>query len=446
MTERRGWLRQRLPLAGEPDPTSTPVPTGVGATLAGAPSVPPSGPPSAPEGRRPGSTGGSDGTAGSDGTGGTDGGAASEGAAEPDAPEAKDHPTDPADRVAPTADPSPGGRADGAAGDPAVAKRSRAQRRKEWRQEERARRYAARRSVRFPIFTRAVLLWMVVFALFGLAFGASGAFWWAHFNTQISEIREETRDIESRSTEALAQIEAERNAALTEIDQSLEPLAGFLSEARTIQLAQVFAPAVWFVATLDEEGRPAVGSAFAVSTTPDSSLMVTSFSTVKAASVNPAPEITLRNGSEEVVATLVNFDADRDLALLSVPRGDLAVIEWANDDQQAKALGSRVFPVSGFGGAGASLTSGIVIDQNGAGFLHDARIGLFMQGGPIVTSDGKVIGVASVDYRPLGFDPGEVHFSVSVNALCEKLLDCGGGARKKPDAEAPPQDPAEPPP
>ena len=63
------------------------------------------------------------------------------------------------------------------------------ERRSEWRRTEKARRYAARNSVRFPIFTRSVLLWMLIFALVGMAFGASGAFWWAHFNTQVSELR-----------------------------------------------------------------------------------------------------------------------------------------------------------------------------------------------------------------------------------------------------------------
>lgn len=385
MSPPRGWLRQQLPLAGAPD-DENPVPP-----------TPQPTPTSTPTPTRPGG----------DGPG-----------------------TDPPTR---------------SRGDVATKPLTRRQRRKQWRDEERARRFAARHSVRFPIFTRAVLLWMLVFALVGAAFGASGAFWWAHFNTQIAEIREDTRDIETRSAEALAQIEAQRNEAITQINASLEPLAGFLSEARTVQLAEVFAPAVWFVATLDEEGRPSVGSAFAVSSTPEQTLMVTSFSTVRAASVNPAPEIRLRNGAEDVVATLINFDADRDVALLSMARGDVPVIEWANDEQQARALGTRVFPVSGFGGAGASLTSGLVIDQNGAGFLHDARIGLFMQGGPIVTSDGKVIGVASVDYKPLGFDPGEVHFSIQINSLCEKLIACGGGKDGELKEGEFPIDPATPP-
>ncbi len=107
----------------------------------------------------------------------------------------------------------PAGRADrpvrpDAVGPAAAAPgRSARQRRSEWRRAEKARRYAARNSVRFPIFTRSVLLWMLIFALVGLAFGASGAFWWAHFNTQVSQLRSDTQDFETRSQSASADIE-----------------------------------------------------------------------------------------------------------------------------------------------------------------------------------------------------------------------------------------------
>lgn len=317
------------------------------------------------------------------------------------------------------------------------ARPSRSQLRREWREADRARRYAARRSVRFPIFTRSVVMWVLLFALVGLAFGVSGAFWWAHFNTQVNELREDTKGFEQRSRDAQAEIDGLKNQAITQINEQLKPLAPFVAESRTIQLAQVFAPYVYFVATLDEEGRPAVGTAFAVATDDGSSLLVTSFETVKAASVSPAPDITLRKGEEEIPARLVNFDAERDLALLQVSKGQLPLMEWATDEVQAQALGQRVFPVGGFGGAGATLTSGIVIDQNAAGFLHTAPIGNAQQGGPIVTADGKVLGVASLTYRPFGFDPGETRYSVSINVTCERLLECGGGVRRKKDGPSP---------
>jgi len=326
--------------------------------------------------------------------------------------------------------------------------KSRRQKRKEWRQSEKARRYAARRSVRFPIFTRSVLLWVLLFAMVGMATGGSAAFFWAHFNTQINELREQTKDFDKRSQEAQGAIDAMRNQAISDINQQIKPIAPYIAESRTIQLAQLFSQYVWFVTTLDEEGRPSVGTAFPVTTDDTSTLMVTSLNTVRASSVTPAPEIelhkTLGTAQDSMKATVVNYDANRDLALLQVQRGGMPVLDWATDEQQSQALGLRMFPVSGFGGAGASLTSGVISDQNAAGFLHNATIGNQTQGGPIVTADAKVLGVASLKYFPLGFDPGETHFSVSINQLCLDLLECGGGSRRAKETKKPPA-PAKPP-
>lgn len=313
----------------------------------------------------------------------------------------------------------------------AAPRKSRSQRRREWRQSERARRYAARKSVRFPIFTRSVLLWMLLFAMVGVSFGGSGAFFWAHFNTQINELKEQSKDFDKRSQDAQGQIDAIRNQAIADINNQLKPIAPYLAEANTIKLAQFYAPYVWFVATLDENGKPSVGSAFAVATDTNTTLMITSFNTVKAASLNPAPEIKIRKNDQEVKAHLVDWDADRDLALIEVERGGMEILDWATDDEQSQSLGLRVFPVSGLGGPGASLTSGIIIDQSVAGFQHTAPIGTAMQGGPIVTATAHVIGVASLTYHPLGFDPGEIHYSVQINSACVVLLECGGGAHHK---------------
>lgn len=323
-----------------------------------------------------------------------------------------------------------------------VRRKSRRQKRKEWRQSEKARRYASRRSVRFPIFTRSVVLWLLLFAMMGAAFGGSGAFFWAHFNTQINELREQTKDFDKRSADAQGQIDTMRNQAITDINQQIKPIAPYIAESKTIQLATLFSPYVWLVRTQDENGNPSVGTAFPVTTDDTTTLMVTSLNTVKAASITPAPEIVLTkntvNGDDSVKATVVNYDANRDLALLSVPRGGMPVMDWAPDEQQAQALGLRVFPVSGFGGAGASLTSGVISNQSAEGLLHDARIGSATQGGPIVTSDAKVLAVASIAYRPLGFDPGEMHFAVSINQVCADLMVCGGGARAARETKKPP--------
>jgi S1-C subfamily serine protease len=323
----------------------------------------------------------------------------------------------------------PSGRVDGGAASP--ERRKRGQRRSEWRRAEKARRYAARYSVRFPVFTRSILLWLLLFALTGVAFGVSGAFWWANFNTQVSDLRNDTQDFEARSTDAQSEIEDARTQAVGEIETALAPLRGFLSETQMLQLGQQFSPAVQFVATLDEQGLPSVGTGFAVITDDRQTFYVTSYNTVKAATVAPGPEIMLRKGADEVKGELWNWDPDHDLALVRADIPNQQVLEWVDDAAAAKAVSTRIFPISGLGGAGSSLTTGTVIDQSSVGFQHDAPLGTAWQGGPIVDVEGKVLGVASLAYAPLGFPPGDqVHFAVSANELCRTLLSCGGGGRE----------------
>jgi S1-C subfamily serine protease len=302
-------------------------------------------------------------------------------------------------------------------------------RRSEWRRTEKARRYAARNSVRFPIFTRSVLLWMLIFALVGMAFGASGAFWWAHFNTQVSELRSDTQDFETRSQSASADIEQQKNDATAEINAALAPLKDFLTESQTIALSATFGPSVYQVATLDDQGRPSVGAAFSVITGDNESIMLTSYAVIRAATVNPGPPVTLNKGAEQVEATILNWDPANDLALLRMKKGNVPVLDWAPDDVVANLLGKRVFPVSGTGGAGATLTGGTLIDQSTAGFQHTAPLGFDFQGGPVVTGDGKVIGIASLAYLPLGYDNGQIHFSPPISAACARVLNCTGGNR-----------------
>lgn len=304
---------------------------------------------------------------------------------------------------------------------------SRRSRHQEWRRTEKARRAAARKSVRFPIFTRAVLLWMLIFALVGVAFGASGAFWWANFNSQVSDLKQDTDDFESRSLDAQNSIESARAESLKEIDAAIEPLKAFLSESQMLQMAQLFSPAVYTVATLDEAGLASVGTAFAVINDGGDTYFVTSYTTIKAATVAPGPAVTIRKGTEEISATVWNWDATRDLALIKAPKADVEVLDWVPAADQAGAVGTRVFPVSGLGGAGAALTNGMIIDQSASGLQHDAPLGAAFQGAPIVNVDGKVVGVASLTYAPLGFDAGpQIHFAVPVEDICQRLISCGG--------------------
>ena len=284
--------------------------------------------------------------------------------------------------------------------------------------------------MRFPIFTRSILLWMILFALTGMSAGGTAAVFWTHFNTQIAQLREETQDFDKRSEAAEARIEALRNTAVAEIDNRMKELAPALAEPRTVQAGKLLSPYVWFVSTLDENGVASVGSAFPVATDPRSTWLLTSFNVVKAGTVRPAPPIKLRKDPEEVDAELVSWDAANDMALIRMDRGSQPILEWAPEDVQAKLVGNRLYVVTGFGGAGATLNSAMTIDQNSKGLLHDGRIGTAAQGGPIVTTDGKVAALASLVYQPLGFDPGELHYAASIRRACDVLLTCTMEARR----------------
>jgi S1-C subfamily serine protease len=317
----------------------------------------------------------------------------------------------------------------GATGEVAAADGgSRRQRRSEWRRTERARRYAARNSVRFPIFTRSVLLWLLIFALTGLAFGASGAFWWANFNSQVSQLRSDTQDFEARSSSAASSIDAQRKKALAQIAAAAAPLSGIEAQTQVPQLAASFSPSVYVVSTLDNTGKPSVGTAFAVQSGNGTSLMLTSYTTVAAAAVAPGPAITLTKGSAQLTATLISWDPAHDLALLQIPKDGIPVLGWASDAAQSKLLGSVVFAISGTGGSGAALSPGTVIDQSTAGFRSTVALGTDFQGAPVINVDGKVVGVASLTYNPLGYDAGAVRWSTAISTACDHVLTCGGAA------------------
>ena len=87
-------------------------------------------------------------------------------------------------------------------------------------------------------------------------------------------------------------------------------------------------------------------------------------------------------------------------------------------------LGERVFSISGLGGTGTAITQGFVSDISASGIMHDAAGGQGFQGGPLINSDGKVLGVASRTYAPLGYASDGVWFAIPSRTACDKVLKC----------------------
>jgi len=285
---------------------------------------------------------------------------------------------------------------------------------------------------RYRVLPRSLLGISAMLVAFAVGAGASGAVLYAYYDWRLSQNEDRVgalaTNLEDRLTEAHDAIDGASAQAVDEIRTEVEPLRAYLDDVGTLaELTPQVAPSVWFVGTLDDEGRASVGSAVVVASEGDRSLLLTSYDTVRAATTEPAPEVTVRHGEETAQAEVYNWDPAHDLALLTIERGGLPALEWVPEDEQAGVVGSRVYAVSGMGGAGATLSPGVVLDQSADGFQHTAAIGQAWQGGPIVTGGGRVLGVASTEYRPLGFDSGDVHFAVPVQVACERVLACGDG-------------------
>jgi S1-C subfamily serine protease len=219
--------------------------------------------------------------------------------------------------------------------------------------------------------------------------------------------------------------------AKAEIQQELEPLRKLRAEGETLDvLVKKVAPALFFVSTLDEAGQPSVGSAFSVASDADQTLLLTSFNTVRAATRQPGPPVRVRQGDQELDATVWTWHEERDLALLTVAKGSLPTLAFA--PERPVKTGERVLALSGLGAAGGAVTQGFVADVSAAGIQHDAAVGPAFQGGPLVDADGRVLGVASRAYAPLNFVSDGVYFAPLIRSACERVLKCPSGTPSGP--------------
>jgi S1-C subfamily serine protease len=270
-------------------------------------------------------------------------------------------------------------------------------------------------------------------ALFCMSIGAafSGAVLYAYYEYRLGNLKDQVvaRDAQFGQgvEDALDKIKDERDNAVSQVDGQLDELQRFAASGETLSsLLDKVQASVYFVSTLDDAGAPAVGSAFVVFSDSEQSFLLTSFATVGSSASAPAPAITLRKGDEQLPAKLVSWDPPNDLALVSVQKPSLPAIPWAGTDAPVR-IGDRVFVVSGLGTAGGSISQGFVAGVSAEGIQHDSPVGAQFQGGPLVDSDGNVLGVASRSYSPLGFNPQAVFFGVPIRSSCSQVIRCPDG-------------------
>ena len=285
---------------------------------------------------------------------------------------------------------------------------------------------ASWRDVPDRLMPRTVLGLSALILAFAIGAAFSGVVFYSYYEFRKDKSDEFVQNFDEQFQNAIGQIRSEREQAKAQIQEELEPLEKTRVEGAALQeLAKKVEPSVWFVRTLDEAGGPSVGSAFVVASDSEQTLMITSFTTVRAATRRPGPAVVLRKGDQEMRGELFTWHEERDLALLIVDRGDMPKLNFAPQDPPLRA-GDRIFAVSGLGGANASVSLGFVADVSGTAIQHDAAIGQAFQGGPMINSDGELLGVASRAYAPLGFVSDDVWFAPPIRTACERVLRCPG--------------------
>jgi S1-C subfamily serine protease len=299
------------------------------------------------------------------------------------------------------------------------------------RAEKKAQRAALAPRWRERLVPKTVIGMSAIILAFAIGSASSGVAFYAYYQHRLDQKQQFDKDFAAsfgqQFDNAQKTIAADGNNARAQIQQELEPLKRLAATGDTLtNLLKAAAPSTFFVQTQDEAGAASVGSAFVVASDAQQSYLLTDYTTVRAATRVPGPQVQVRQGDQTIKATLWTWQEDKDLALLIIPKGGLPKLDFAPSSPPLR-LGERVFALSGLGGSGGAITQGFVADVSAAGVMHDAAIGQGFQGGPLLNSAGKVVGVSSRSYAPLGYATEGVTFAVPGKAACEKVLRCPGG-------------------
>jgi S1-C subfamily serine protease len=293
-------------------------------------------------------------------------------------------------------------------------------------------RKAERRGLRYRVLPRTLLGITAFILAFAIGAGLSGVVLYSYYqyrldqtNTRVDTVvngyKKQFANAEGDLAQAAAQAKSQIQAQLAPI----ESLAG--DPAAQAALVKKLAPSLFYVRTLDANGEASVGTAFVISSNTTQSLLLTSYTTVAAATRSPGPTVYLQQGTTTTPVTVKTWDASNDLALIVLPRGNLPVLAAA-PASPGPAIGERVYAISGLGTAGASISEGAISDVSASGLADTAPVGPQFQGGPIVNSSGQIVAVASRTFAPLGFTPAGVFYGPYLQAACSKVLACPNGS------------------
>lgn len=199
----------------------------------------------------------------------------------------------------------------------------------------------------------------------------------------------------------------------------LAPLACVVSNAQTArQLAQNSFPSVVLLVMQDENGQPvSLGSGFFVG----NGVIVTNLHVVRGASSGKVKLV--GQTSTYAISGVIGVNANADIVLLEVPGAKAPALELSQGTDLA--VGDVVYAVGNPEGLEGTFSQGIVSGFRGSGperlLQITAPISPGSSGGPIINSQGEVVGVAVATFK----EGQNLNFAVPASYVISLLKNTG---------------------
>lgn len=218
-----------------------------------------------------------------------------------------------------------------------------------------------------------------------------------------SAIQRAHREIESDRAawqRVEARLRAQRAAAQERATRKAASRARKPSKAQSLSPEALFgqlSPAVVGIRTFDDRQRPICqGTGFFVS---KKGHIVTNHHVVADAH---AAEVVHQGGRRQIVKSIVGLSAGKDLALIAVAPTNAPRLEL--DDDRLPSVGSKVYAIGNPLGLTNSLSEGMVsghraLDSGARVIQTTAPISPGSSGGPLLSTEGKVVGVVFASKR-----------------------------------------------
>jgi S1-C subfamily serine protease len=263
-------------------------------------------------------------------------------------------------------------------------------------------------------------LWLLIFAI---GAGASGVVFFIAYERRQTELESRITavksELEQRLADAVAQLQqADRANVVTG--------TGTAGLAQANRLIAAVGPSIVTVQGADATGARTSGSGFVMDSTANQSWLITSYhlvagsiaaaqglpvgatgtptttATVAPPTLGVTPTVTVHVGGSDRTGTVYSWDASHDLALVIVGAGSVPALMFSS------AVPTQGLPVWAVGAAdgpiGASAARGQLLLPTPQSYTTDAVFGPRASGGPLVDSEGRVVGVLTAA-QPTGASP-----------------------------------------